>query len=98
MMTSSILDADVKELCIHVMKKLIEKTQQDENKSINKNAVYEEACATSNGIGAFDSHNITLKNRVFQELFTRGHIRQGDNLGEIKITDMGKNYPEYLNT
>ena len=72
-----ILDADVKELCIHVMKKVIEKTQKDENESISKNAVYEKACSTSNGIGAFDSSNITLKNRVFQELFARGHIRQG---------------------
>ena len=71
-MTSSILDTDVKEFCIHVMKKLIEKTQKDENKSINKNDVYEEACATSNGIGAFDSSNITLKNRVFQELLQEG--------------------------
>ena len=78
-MTSSILDADVKELCIHVMKKVIEKTQKDENESISKNAVYEKACATSNGIGAFDSSNIT-------------------NPDEIKITDIGKNYPEYLNT
>jgi hypothetical protein len=98
MMTSSILDADVKELCIHVMKKVIEKTQKYENESISKNAVYEKACATSNGIGAFDSSNITLKNRVFQELFTRGHIKQGNNPDEIKITDIGKNYPEYLNT
>jgi hypothetical protein len=32
MMTSSILDADVKELCIHVMKKVIEKTQKDKTK------------------------------------------------------------------
>ena len=39
MMNSSILDADVKELCIHVMKKLIERTQNDEAKSISKNAV-----------------------------------------------------------
>jgi hypothetical protein len=43
MMNSSILDADIKELCIHVIKKLIERTQNDETKSINKNAVYEEA-------------------------------------------------------
>jgi hypothetical protein len=57
-----------------------------------------EAYATSNGIGAFDSSNITLKNCVFQELFTRGHIRQGNNPDEIKITDIGKNYPEYLDT
>jgi hypothetical protein len=98
MMTSSILDADVKEFCIHVMKKLIEKTQEDENKSISKNDLYEEACARSNGIGALDSSNITLKNRVFQELFTRGHIKQGNNPDEIKITDIGKNYPEYLDT
>jgi hypothetical protein len=97
-MMTSILDADVKELCIHVMKKVIEKTQKHENESISKNAVYENACATSNGIGAFDSNNITLKNRVFQELFTRGHIKQGNNPDEIKITDIGKNYPEYLNT
>ena len=47
---------------------------------------------------AFDSSNITLKNRVFEELFTRGHISQGNNSDEIKITDIGKNYPEYLNT
>jgi hypothetical protein len=39
MMNSSILDADVKELCIHVMKKLIERTQNGETKSTNKNAV-----------------------------------------------------------
>ena len=97
-MTSSILDADVKELCIHVMKKVIEKTQKDENECISKNVVYEKACATSNGIGAFDSSNITLKNCVFQELFARGHITQGNNPDEIKITDIGKNYPEYLNT
>ena len=50
MMNSSILDADVKELCIHVMKKLIERTQNDKTKSINKNAVYEEACASSSGM------------------------------------------------
>jgi hypothetical protein len=55
-------------------------------------------CASSSGIGAFDSSNITLKNRVFEELFTRGHISQGSNSDEIKITDIGKNYPEYLNT
>ncbi len=36
MMNSSILDADVKEFCIHVMKKLIERTQNDETKTINK--------------------------------------------------------------
>ena len=106
MMNSSILDADVKELCIHVMKKLcihvmkklIERTQNGETKSTNKNAVYEEASASSSGIGAFDYSNITLKNRVFEELFTRGHISQGSNSDEIKITDIGKNYPEYLNT
>jgi hypothetical protein len=98
MMNSSILDADVKELCIHVMKKLIERTHNDEAKSISKNAVYEEACASSSGIGAFDSTNITLKNRVFEELFTRGHISQGNNSDEVKITDIGKNYPEYLDT
>jgi hypothetical protein len=97
-MTSSILDADVKEFCIHVMKKLIEKTQKDENKTINKNDLYEETCAASKGIGSFDSSNVTLKNRVFQELFTRGHIKQGNSPEEIKITDIGKNYPEYLDT
>ncbi len=97
-MNSSILDADVKELCIHVMKKLIERAQNDETKGINKNAVYQEACASSRGIGAFGSSNISLKNRVFEELFTRGHISQGNSSDEIKITDIGKNYPEYLNT
>ena len=50
MMNSSILDADVKELCIHVMKKLIERTQNDKTKSIDKNAVYEVACASSSGM------------------------------------------------
>jgi hypothetical protein len=50
MMNSSILDADVKELCIHVMKKLIERTQNGETKSTNKNAVYKEACASSSGM------------------------------------------------
>ena len=98
MMNSSILDADVKELCIHVMKKLKERTQNDETKGINKNAVYEEACASSRGIGAFGSSNITPKNRVFKELFTREHISQGNKSDEIKITDIGKNYPEYINT
>jgi hypothetical protein len=75
-----------------------DRTQNDEAKSISKNAVYEEACASSSGIGAFDSTNITLKNRVFEELFTRGHISQGNNSDEVKITDIGKNYPEYLDT
>jgi hypothetical protein len=82
---SSILDADIKELCIHVIKKLIERTQNDETKSINKNAVYEEACDSSSGIGAFDSTNITLKNTVFEELFTREHISQGNNLMKSKL-------------
>ena len=36
MMNSSILDADVKELCIHVMKKLKERTQNDEPKVLTK--------------------------------------------------------------
>ena len=75
-----------------------QRTQNDETKGINKNAVYEEACASSRGIGVFGSSNITLKNHVFEELFTRGHISQGNNSDEIKITDIGKNYPEYLNT
>jgi hypothetical protein len=78
-MRSSVLDADVNELCIRIMKRLIEKTQNDENISVNKNTIFEEVHDTSTGIYAFESDNNTLKERVFQELLARGHITQDNN-------------------
>jgi hypothetical protein len=71
MMNSSILDTDVKEFCIHVMKKLIERTQNDETKTINKNAVYEEACASSSGIGA-----LTLVILLSKTVFLRNYLQE----------------------
>jgi hypothetical protein len=38
---------------------------------------------------------ITLKNRVIDELLERGDIKMGVDPGEIKITEQGKNKPEY---
>jgi hypothetical protein len=78
-MRSSVLDADVNELCIRIMKRLIEKTQNDE-------------------INAFEPDNNVLKERVFQELLVRGHIIRDNNSEKIKITSVGKEYPEYTTT
>jgi hypothetical protein len=60
-MRSSVLDADVNELCIRIMKRLIEKTHNDENISVNKNTIFEEVHDTSSGIHAFESDNNTLR-------------------------------------
>ena len=97
-MRSSVLDADVNELCIRIMKRLIEKTHNDEYISVNKNTIFEEVHDTSSGIHAFESDNNTLKERVFQELLARGHITQDNNSEKIKITSVGKEYPEYTTT
>lgn len=97
-MRSSVLDADVNELCIRIMKRLIEKTQNDENISVNKNTIFEEVHNVSAGINAFESDNNALKERVFQELLVRGHIIQDNNSEKIKITSVGKEYPEYTTT
>ena len=97
-MRSSVLDADVNELCIRIMKRLIEKTQNDENISVNKNTIFEEVHDTSTGIYAFESDNNTPKERIFQELLARGHITQDNNSEKIKITSVGKEYPEYTTT
>ena len=97
-MRSSVLDADVNELCVRIMKRLIEKTQNDENISVNKNTIFEEVHNISAGINAFEPDNNVLKERVFQELLARGHITQDNNSEKIKITSVGKEYPEYTTT
>jgi hypothetical protein len=50
------------------------------------------------GINAFEPDNNVLKERVFQELLVRGHIIQDNNSEKIKITSVGKEYPEYTTT
>jgi hypothetical protein len=97
-MNPHVLDADVNKLCIRVMKKLIEKTQNNETISIDRNTIFEEVHTASTGIDAFNTDSITLKKRVFQELFARGHIKENNNSEEIKITSIAKEYPEYTNT
>jgi hypothetical protein len=94
-MNPSVLDADVNKLCIRVMRKLIEKTQNDDSIGIDKNAIFEEVHNESTGIDAFDTNNTALKNRVFRELFARGHIKEDKDQSKIKIASIAKEYPEY---
>ena len=93
-----ILDADVNKLCIRVMKKLIEKTQNSESISIDKNTIFKEVNNGSTGIDAFNNDNAELKKRVLQELVARGHIKEDENSAKIKITSIAKEYPEYTTT
>jgi hypothetical protein len=97
-MRSSVLDADVNKLCIRIMKKLKEKTQNDEGISVDGNTIFKEVRAGSTGVDAFNSDNTVLIERVFQELLARGHIVQDSSSGKIKITAIGKEYPEYTTT
>jgi hypothetical protein len=97
-MRSSVLDADVNKICIRIMKKLKEKTQNDEGISVDGNTIFKEVHAGSTGVDAFNSDNTVLIERVFQELLARGHIVQDSSSGKIKITAIGKEYPEYTTT
>jgi hypothetical protein len=97
-MRSSVLDAEVNQLCARIMKKLIEKTQKDEGITVDGNTIFKGVCAGSTGIDAFNPDNTVLKERVFQELLARGHIVQDNDSGKIKITSIGKEYPEYTTT
>ena len=97
-MNPNVLDADVNKLCIRVMKKLIEKTQNNESISIDRNTIFEEVQTVSTGIDAFNTDNTALKKRVFQELLARRHIKEDDNSQKIKITSIAKEYPEYTTT
>jgi len=94
-MNPYVLDADVNKLCIRVMKKLIEKTQNSESKSFDKNSIFEEVNNEPIGIDAFSTDNTALKKRVLQELIARGHIKEEDENAKIKITSIAKEYPEY---
>jgi hypothetical protein len=95
-MSAQIRDSDVNTVCIRFMNKLIQKIQKDEKVRIYKDPLYQEACTDSaDGLGDYDYNNLNLKNRVFQELFKRGDITQGDSADQIKITCQGKNRPEY---
>lgn len=63
---------------------------------VYKDSLYQEACVDPNGeTGGHDQNNSTLKNRVIDELLERGDIIMGDYPGEIKITEQGKNKPDY---
>jgi hypothetical protein len=67
------------------MKKLIEKTKDDESIGVDKNYIFEEVHAASTGIDAFNSDNSTLKKLVIQALVAREHITRDNNSGKIKL-------------
>ena len=94
-MNPSVLDADVNKICVRIMRKLIEKTRNNDSISVDKNAIFAEVHNESTGIDAFNTDNAALKNRVFQELCARGHIKEDKDRAKIKITSIAKEYPEY---
>ncbi|MFZ0512851.1 MAG: hypothetical protein WAM14_14685 [Candidatus Nitrosopolaris sp.] len=62
---------------------------------MNKDSIWKEACEIGSVVAQYVSNNVTLKNRVFQELSGRGDIRQGPTDEELRITYAGKHKPEY---
>lgn len=80
-------------LVILVMRKLREKTHNDETVNIKMHSLYEETCTNAGspvGIGAYNPKDSELENRVFQELFGREYIKHGNSADEITITYLGK--------
>jgi hypothetical protein len=95
-MSVPLKDSDVNSLCIRFMNKLIQKIQEDEKARVYKDSLYQEACVDPNGeTGGQYYNNSTLKNRVIVELLERGKIMMGNYPGEIRVTEQGKNKPEY---
>jgi hypothetical protein len=95
-MNSPITDSNVNTLCIRFMNKLINKIQKDRNARVYKSPIFEEACSSSDEAARFDPNNSSLKDRVIEKLMQRGDITLGDHPDDIKITEQGKNKPEYI--
>jgi hypothetical protein len=95
-MSVQLKDSDVNSLCIRFMNKLIQKIQKDDKARFTRIHSFKRACVDPNGeTGGHEYYNSTLKNRVIDELLERGDIKMGVDLGEIKITEQGKNKAEY---
>jgi hypothetical protein len=83
-------------LLVPLFVKILRKfTQNDETVNANFNELYVDACrkvGSPSRIGALDEGNLTLKNRVYQELLGKGFIKETTN-GNIVITYLGKSAP-----
>ena len=53
---------------MRVMQVLIKETGKDENKSVDKQGIWEKACKLYSPVSEYTSSNTILKDRVFQEL------------------------------
>jgi hypothetical protein len=94
-MSVPLKDSDVNSLYIRFMNKSYKKYKRMKRLGL-KDSLYQEACVDPNGeTGGQYYNNSTLKNRVIDELLERGKIMMGNYPGEIKVTEQGKNKPEY---
>ena len=79
------------------VKELRKITKNDETIDINFNEIYLEACnktGSPSGIGAYSPKDITLRNRVYQELLGKEFVKKTTN-GNIRITYKGKSAPGF---
>lgn len=77
------------------IKDLRKLTKNDETTNVEFEKIYVDACkktGSPSGIGALDEGNLTLRNRVYQELLGKGFIRETTD-GNIAITYQGKSAP-----
>lgn len=79
------------------VKELRKITKNDETIDVNFNEIYLKACkktGSPSGIGAFSPEDVTLRNRVYQELLGKEFVKEitNDNIG---ITYKEKSAPGF---